>query len=392
MDFFYFSQYSSLLLIGFVQGLVFSGLLMYRAWREDRLSDRLMALLLLLCCAHIAQYMLGFGGWYDSHDSRTTFMFYFPFHHYLLLGPTLYFYFLSLTNRAFQFRKKDLWHFVPGLIWIGIFLLSFFSDVVFSHWIKGRELPDFYGTRGPWGIALQSTVRDVFNILGLISFYIYLIFTFRLYRQYRQYIIQNFSDTENIRHHWLRNMLYVLIIGLTVRWIFFILSNVFDFSYIQYWNSHFVIAVMIYIVSITAFITTTRLPHQLAFQPQDSTTPKAVTDNNFPELSEWKNKLERWMKEEQPYLNANLTLGELAKQLRTNTSVLSRVINQGYEQNFNDFINSYRVATVEQRLKNGDHKQLTLLSIALDCGFNSKATFNRAFKKFTGKSPREMLH
>ncbi|PHN06890.1 helix-turn-helix domain-containing protein [Flavilitoribacter nigricans] len=389
MPFFQFNQYSAPLLIGFVQGIVFAGLLWRRARRNDRLSDRLMAGLLLLCSAHIAQYMLGFGGWYDAHDTRSTFMFYFPFHNYLLLGPTLYFYFLSLTNHSFRFHRKDILHFIPGLLWVGLFTAGFLYDVVFRHWIMGEVLPDFFQTRGVIGVFMQGTIRDIFNVLGFISFYAYLIFTVRLYRRYQEYIIDHFSDTEPIRHNWLRNVLYTLISGLTVLWIFQVLSVFVDFSYVQFWNSHLVVAIMIYVVAVSAYISTGQILPQLAFEP-DSTTPPAPEPETTAELSHWTSKLEAWMATEKPYLNPNLTLSELARQLQTNTSVLSRVINQGFQQNFNDFINSYRVEAVKERLERGDHLQLTLLSIALDCGFNSKATFNRAFKKFTGKSPREM--
>ena len=59
--------------------------------------------------------------------------------------------------------------------------------------------------------------------------------------------------------------------------------------------------------------------------------------------------------------------------------------------NFNDFINYYRVLAVQEKLKGGEHKRQTLLGIAYDAGFNSKATFNRAFKKVTGLSPKEWL-
>lgn len=391
MIFFEFNQYSAPLLIGLLQGLVFAALLLRRAWHKDRLSDRLMAILLLLCCAHLGQYTFGFGGWYDSHDWRSSLMFYFPFHHYLLLGPVLYFYFRSLTNPNFQFSRPHLWHFVPGLLWIFFFLLSFVFDVVLWHWLQGWALPLHFGTKGFWGDFMQGPIRDVFNISGLLSFYVYLIFTFGLYRRYRQYIINNFSDTEHIRHNWLRNILYVLIVGLTIQWLYMVASIFFDFSYTEYWTSYLAIAAMTYVVSIAAYISTDHIPPQLAFEPLQPEPEPLPIDDVFPELDQWRTRLQKHLEEKRPYLDPNLTLGELAKQLRTNTSVLSKVINQGFGQNFNDLINSYRVAAVEERLKKGDHQQLTLLSIAFDCGFNSKATFNRAFRKFRGKSPREML-
>ena len=95
------------------------------------------------------------------------------------------------------------------------------------------------------------------------------------------------------------------------------------------------------------------------------------------------------METEKPFLDSQLTLSVLARQIGVNTTVLSYVINSGFEVNFNDFVNRYRIAEVKSRLDDGAAEKDNLLGIALDAGFNSKATFNRAFKKFTGVSPKE---
>ena len=70
---------------------------------------------------------------------------------------------------------------------------------------------------------------------------------------------------------------------------------------------------------------------------------------------------------------------------------LSMVINKGFGMNFNDWVNKYRLEEIKSLFEKGEHKRQTLLSIAFECGFNSKATFNRAFKKSTGLTPREWL-
>jgi len=81
----------------------------------------------------------------------------------------------------------------------------------------------------------------------------------------------------------------------------------------------------------------------------------------------------------------------MAKQLQTNASILSKAINQGFEISFNDFINHYRIEAVNEKLETGEQKTQTLLGIAYECSFNSKATFNRAFKKATGQSPKDWI-
>ncbi len=102
-----------------------------------------------------------------------------------------------------------------------------------------------------------------------------------------------------------------------------------------------------------------------------------------------KTKLQNLMEKEKPFLDSQLTLSNLAKQIGVNTTALSFVINNGFGKNFNDFVNEFRVAEVKNKLNEGAAENLNLLGIALDSGFNSKATFNRAFKKFTGISPKE---
>jgi AraC-like DNA-binding protein len=106
------------------------------------------------------------------------------------------------------------------------------------------------------------------------------------------------------------------------------------------------------------------------------------------ELFRLRDRMEQLMKEEKLYQEPELTLGDLAKKLQTNSSVLSRVINQCFMLNFNDYINKYRVEDVIAKMSNPKFSNQTLLSIAFDAGFNSKSTFNRAFLKFKETTPR----
>jgi AraC-like DNA-binding protein len=105
----------------------------------------------------------------------------------------------------------------------------------------------------------------------------------------------------------------------------------------------------------------------------------------------WKGKIEQLMQNEKMFLNPELSLADLAKRLKTNVSVLSAAINQGFGKNFNDFVNEHRVLEFKQQAGLPENKHFTLLALAFECGFNSKATFNRAVKKATGLSPKELM-
>ena len=132
-------------------------------------------------------------------------------------------------------------------------------------------------------------------------------------------------------------------------------------------------------------------------QPNETETIIDIQHETFketisPEIEHWKSKIETLIQEQKLYQNPELTLTDLAKKLETNASIISKTINQGFQMNFNDCINTYRIEAVKNSFANGEHKKSTLLGIAFDCGFNSKATFNRAFKKNTGKTPKEYLY
>ena len=99
----------------------------------------------------------------------------------------------------------------------------------------------------------------------------------------------------------------------------------------------------------------------------------------------------KFIEDEKPYLDNELTIYSLAAQLNLPPYILSQLINQHSGKNFFDFINQYRVEQVKEKIRDQSHYRQTLLAIALDCGFNSKSSFNRVFKKITDQTPREFV-
>ncbi len=118
---------------------------------------------------------------------------------------------------------------------------------------------------------------------------------------------------------------------------------------------------------------------------------KAAFEPHHDALAVLKKELMELMCKKRPYLNPELTLADLAAMMGTHPHTLSKVINEKYNQNFFDFVNLYRIEEFKTRIGEAQAKGQTLLSVAFDVGFNSKTTFNRAFKKITGSSPREFF-
>jgi len=101
--------------------------------------------------------------------------------------------------------------------------------------------------------------------------------------------------------------------------------------------------------------------------------------------------LNRLMEQKKPFTNPDLTLGEMAEQLDVHPNNLSQVINSVAQKNFYDYINSRRVEEFIYLAGRPENQQFTLLSIAYECGFNSKSSFNRNFRRITGLSPSDYL-
>jgi AraC-like DNA-binding protein len=100
-------------------------------------------------------------------------------------------------------------------------------------------------------------------------------------------------------------------------------------------------------------------------------------------------KLLTLIEKEKPYLDPEITVEKLSKQLEISEKHLSQILNERLQLNFNNFINKYRVEEARVKILDPKEKDFVILKIAYDVGFNSKSAFNAAFKKFTKMSPSE---
>ena len=95
------------------------------------------------------------------------------------------------------------------------------------------------------------------------------------------------------------------------------------------------------------------------------------------------------MAEQAPFRKPDLSINDLASQLGVHPNYLSQIINQKEKKNFYDFVNTYRIEEFKRLIAMPRFQAYTLLSLAYDCGFSSKSSFNRYFKKATGQTPSE---
>lgn len=271
-------------------------------------------------------------------------------------------------------------------------LLAFVYDFGVYGLIQQQPFTCFHGTRGPaqdllnHGAGLDDFIETVVVWLQM-SAYLYL--TAKEYRRYHGYLRREFSNTKPLELEGLRALLFLLIIGLAILLVMEVATGwLIESTYVTEWYRYFGINVLIYLVAIQFYAVEPSRMRTVSFVPEEAPIKDRPAD---PDLRVLWLRVEERMHDERDYLEADLKLAQLAERLGTNTALLSKAINQLGKANFNDYVNAYRCRAFLERLEAGEHTTRTLLGLALDCGFNSKSTFNRAFRKCYGISPGEAL-
>lgn len=292
-----------------------------------------------------------------------------------LTAPTLYIAILSFTAFDQSFKTKQLWHFVPFLI-VLLFRVPFFvteKNIVFSEDI---------------GKIFFFVLQMILPIQAIV----YWILSYRKLQNHLKNINQFSSTTDKIDLSWLKSFLLLLLVVLFV-WFNLVF---FDIAFLKYYTP------LLYLICVF-FLAHFSLQQKeifrfgpneikdlttvIAFENQkDIGKIKRLNDTQIDLLNE---KLTALMTVDKLFLENELSLPILASKLSASSNEISYLINAVYNQNFYNFVNTYRVEEAKKLLLSDDYSKLNILGIAYQSGFNSKTTFNTTFKKITGVSPSE---
>lgn len=294
-----------------------------------------------------------------------------------LIGPLIYMYVKSIFSKDNSFLKKHLIHFLPFLV----FWCFFTVPMVLGNYL-GSSILDY--VEQVYSSGYLTIPKDLFVLA-------YVIASIRLFFRYKTAIKSNYSSFTNADFGWLQKFLLGMLLT-TLFDLCLIVPYVLNGSYFT-WNPG-IISVM-FLVLITFYLGYHGLKQSMIYLPEflmnsneknqsDRTTRQFLSDEEFTNL---KGRLHEHMLNEKPYLQQELTLSDLAELLGTTDKKLSALLNHVLNTSFYDFINRYRVEEVKEKLKQEENEKYSLLGLAYTCGFNSKSSFYRAFKKETGVSP-----
>ena len=301
----------------------------------------------------------------------------------VLILPAFYLYVLSVCFADFRLKQKHLLHAIPFIIINIIFVLSlyFLNDVDKKIFYDHREQ------------SFQMYL--LFIVLG-IQTVLYSIGIFLTLKKYREIYQENYTNPKTSILKWL----FQIAIVLFVLYYLSIVKNIIryaDFDFLWIWSNTIL---QFLILVVTCWFVLKALNHPELFRGIDSKLQLArdiipKENKNLVEIKDTQNDLitaqisvlKQYMIEKESFLDPSLTIQQLSNQIDIPVRDLSILINHHMDQHFFDFVNDYRIQKAMSILKDPLKRDLTVLEILYEVGFNSKSSFNTSFKKYTGLTP-----
>ena len=378
-----FSLLEVVVLIGITEGLVISFLIWF--YKKQIISKLILSFILIvfsLLCAKILVHTTGL--WNMPHFR------YIPLAFELLIQPLFWLYISSLVTVKFRLSKKIYLHFVPFFVFFLYALLIYFATLQTEN-LAEKDL-----------IANNlyfNPIKKIEDFLSIISSIVYWFLGLKIIQQYKQWLHQYTSNTNYPTYEWLKNIAWYIGLLIVMLSGAIFLDSFLDYPVFTYWQLFFVyLALIIYYLGFKGYALpndtfgleqlsqqeASELYETQAIIPAEISPPLKPNPHN----EQVKAEIIKAIEEKKMYLDPELSLNKLAKELNMSVGVLSAIINQSFQKGFRELINEYRVAEVKRRLQDPLSKKLSMVGIAYECGFNSEASFYRIFKSMVGVSPK----
>jgi len=342
---------------------------------KHKISNSLFAAFLIITAIDVSEpiFNLTVDGPSNLGMLRNTFAF--------LQIPVFYLYVLSVSYSDFKLKPKHLIHLLPFLLATVILLPRFYL-------VDTASKINFIINR-------QNMIEIPFNhILFHVQFIVYITAVFILLRKAKKLYLENNAGAHINSYNWLFQFTVVL----TFFYLIVLFKNIFKFSDYPHISEWIKIGLLVSQLFIICWYLFKALNNPSLFRNIDSKL-KLVSDiileeknsssfeENEKEYNEELIKLKQFMIEEKPFLNPSLTIQEVSAAIGIPVRNLSVLINHKLGQHFYDFVNGYRIENAMKILKDATKNKVTILEILYEVGFNSKSSFNTAFKKHTGSTP-----
>lgn len=284
----------------------------------------------------------------------------------------LYFGILYYVRPHHTSTWKDLMYYILPICFLLVLLFGLF-------YFDGLEVLNRDSEQGP-----IISIYVVLFLLFLVEVCFYVYKGLALLKQHKKNTDQYTASNEDVNLHWLRSFHYVYIF-MILSWF---LTTIIHLD-LMVLTANLIFLAGIFLIAYYSMI-------QGAVFPEDARESEEIhkflsedtkTDSSAPNYNDWKEKLQKYMVSERPYLDNDMNLAKLSDGFGLNMHQLSATINNLIGKNFSNFINEYRIQEAKSILLDAKKTHYTMLQVAYEAGFNSKTVFNTYFKKTLGCTP-----
>ena len=343
--------------------------------KEKQLSNGFLALAILSFCMLFFKVLLDFTGL-----SATTTLRFFPNAFELATAPLFYLYVRAMTEKGFQWEPILLIHFIPFFIAQSYALLMF--GVTYGYptiGLQDQVSHQFY----------YRLFKEIENWAIVTSILTYLYLGYHKFTAFQKRVKDSTADSAYPTLSWLRSILVLSII----LWLWLVANMSLDrltglYMHTNWhWKLYFIyVAGFTYYLGLMAFQQKAPDLDQIEQTEQTEEKHKTVCAESEALAQAFRQALEQ----EKMYRKPTLNLRQVAEQLNVAPVNLSQIINSHFDKSFRELINDYRIQDVKAKLLDSQNKA-SILSLALESGFNSEASFYRVFKQSTGLTPKAFI-
>lgn len=358
-----------LILLGFLQGSIMSTLLLFSK-KRSRPNRFLGAVILLIALACLNLYLFE-SPWFTGNDILRLLGDLVPLVVMMPVGPLLYFYVKSSIDPAFRITKKQRLHFVPVII-------DCVPQLTVVIFITGAITGLIAYNPQPWGRFI-----DDYNVYADIPRWLSVTGYLWLSARY----LSGLGVENNPYRQWLRQFIRIFLVFQAI-WLIYLVPYVIPsltdkvLNTVDWYPVYIPLVVLIYCLGIKGYL---MAPEETPIARKTVTPlPAELITSVIPLLT-------KAMEQDRLYLEPDLNLALLSRHTGLPQKTISLVLNQHLQKSFNEFVNEYRVEEFKKKVRQSGQDNMTILGMALDAGFNSQATFQRAFRNNTGMSPREYM-
>lgn len=336
---------------------------------KHQLSNRLLVSFIMFCSIDIiGLFILNYQAVYLFSKTFT-----------FLIFPSFFLYVQSICRINFKLSLNNLLHTIPFIIY-NLVLISYY---VITIYFANYSIIDFLNKLIWVCGAILLKLQALFYIIAIIY----------TLRKHKKIYLENYTEGNIAIYKLLSQItiIFAITFPITVAKELVWSTSVYDnFRWLSI--ALIILALAMFCLFILKALYNSELFRSVDFNIQtanQTTKESKVKIENIADQNIIIEQLQQYMKEQEPYLNPTLTLKDLSSQLDMPSHKLSIIINKHIGQRFFDFVNQYRIAKAKEYLQDFENNKLTIQQVFYDVGFNSKSSFNTAFKKHTGLTPTE---